>query len=330
MEDKLMKKFRKDHLQGVIVSVPTFCDDNFNLLLDRQRTHLRWLIENGITNGLGVILIAGGSGEGYFLDDDEWFRLAEVLVEESQGKVPTMIGVFETSARRAAEKARHASDLGVDYIQMAPPHYMGPSEDEVFEHYRYVNDSSDVGILCYNIPWAMPAPAYEFQATIFDRLATLDNIVGIKWASDNLTHFLQMLRTYHDRFNFIDNMHFEGVFSHGARLGMKGSIDLDCNVAPRLSLKRMQLLRDNKFQDYDELELVSRFDPGLNFPSVQGPMMGEGTSGKMKLKALGLDAGPVFPTQSQPTESDIKAVRDVYQNSGFFEWVDWNQSIFDS
>ena len=124
--------------------------------------------------------------------------------------------------------------------------------------------------------------------------------------------------------------HFEGVFSHGARLGMKGCIDLDCNVAPRLSLKRMQLLRDNKFQDYDELELVSRFDPGLNFPSVQGPMMGEGTSGKMKLKALGLDAGPVFPTQSQPTESDIKAVRDVYQNSGFFEWVDWNQSIFDS
>ena len=33
-----------------------------------------------------------------------------------------------------------------------------------------------------------------------------DNVVGIKWASDNVTHFLQMLRTYHDRFNFIENI----------------------------------------------------------------------------------------------------------------------------
>ena len=58
--------------------------------------------------------------------------------------------------------------------------------------------------------------------------------------------------------------------------------------------------------------------------------MGEGTLAKMKLKALGLDAGPAFPTQSQPIESDIKAVRKVYQDSRFFEWVDWDQSIFDS
>ena len=104
---------------------------------------MRWLIENGVTNGLGVILIAGGSGEGYFLDDEEWFRLAEVLVEESQGKVPTMIGVFETSARRAAAKARHASDVGLDYIQMAPPHYMGPSEDEVFELQKHLLSNLD-------------------------------------------------------------------------------------------------------------------------------------------------------------------------------------------
>ena len=57
---------RKDRLVGSLLSLPTLNDEDYNLLLDRQRIHLNWVIENGITEGNGVFLMAGGLGEGPF------------------------------------------------------------------------------------------------------------------------------------------------------------------------------------------------------------------------------------------------------------------------
>ena len=64
-----MKK-RQEKLVGPVVSLPTFVDDDHNLLLDRQAKHIRWLMDHGIgVDGNGVLLAAGGYGEGYFLED---------------------------------------------------------------------------------------------------------------------------------------------------------------------------------------------------------------------------------------------------------------------
>ena len=65
-----MTDSRRDKLVGAVVSLPTFTDDQHNLLLDRQRKHIRWLIGQGITEGTGVLMASGGYGEGYFLEDD--------------------------------------------------------------------------------------------------------------------------------------------------------------------------------------------------------------------------------------------------------------------
>ena len=62
---------RKDRLVGSLLSLPTLNDEDYNLLLDRQRIHLNWVIENGITEGNGVFLMAGGLGEGPFFPNQE-------------------------------------------------------------------------------------------------------------------------------------------------------------------------------------------------------------------------------------------------------------------
>jgi 4-hydroxy-tetrahydrodipicolinate synthase len=144
MEHRMVNA-RQERLVGIVLSLPTFNDDNYNLLLDCQKRHIQWLIEQGITVGNGVLMIAAGLGEGNFLDDDEWRSLADVLVGAAGDKAATCIGVHELSARRAAKKARYAADLGIDFIQLAPPHYMAPSEEDVFGHFKYVNDAADIG-----------------------------------------------------------------------------------------------------------------------------------------------------------------------------------------
>ena len=52
-----MNSKRRSTLIGAVVTMPTFCDDNYNLLLDKQRKHINWLIENGMEQGIFQILI---------------------------------------------------------------------------------------------------------------------------------------------------------------------------------------------------------------------------------------------------------------------------------
>ena len=66
---------RREKLVGAWITLPTFNDEDHNLLLDRHRVHLRWLIDSGFREGNAVLMLGGGNGEGSFLDDDEW-RLA--------------------------------------------------------------------------------------------------------------------------------------------------------------------------------------------------------------------------------------------------------------
>ena len=322
-----MNNGRREKLVGVVVSLPTFCDNDYHLLLDRQRKHIRWLIDHGIKEGSGVLMIGGGLGEGYFLGDDEFRSLADVLADEARGEVPTMIGVFELSARRAAEKAQYAAEAGIDFIQMAPPHYMVPSEEDVFGHYKYVNDAADIGIMAYNIPWAMPAPGFEFTASLLERFTELENVVGIKWSSSDIGHFCRILRLFAERFNFIDNMR---IFSLGARLGAKGFVDLYNSVAPRLPLRFWELWKEKKYDEFDKLWLKLRFDPFTKMiTSEEDWGMGEGAAIKPILRLMGLDAGPAFPAQAPPPEEYIEAFRQAMESSGILDWVDWDQSVFD-
>jgi len=324
-----MESSRRDKLQGVVLSLPTFNDDKFNLLLQRQKKHIQWLLDQGLKEGNAVFMIAGGLGEGYFLDDDEWRAMADVLVETTEGKVPTCIGVFELSARRAAKKARYAADVGIDFLQFAPPRYMRPSEEDVFGHFKYVNDEADVGILAYNTPWAMPGAGFEYHESILERFLDLENIVGIKWSSFDIQHYVAMLRLFADKFNFINN---GGIMSVGPRFGMRGFIDFQANVAPRFSLHRWALWQQQKWDELDEIETRVKMDPFIKVvhPEAQNWVgMGEGPTSRLRLRSLGMESGPEFPAQAPLTQAYIDDYQRGVDASGIMDWVDWDQSIFD-
>ena len=322
-----MADTRRDRLVGVVVSLPTFNDESYNLLLDRQKTHVEWMIERGMTEGNAVLMIAAGLGEGNFMDDGEWRAMADVLVEAADGRVPTGIGLDELSARRAAKKAQYAADAGIDFIQLAPPRYMPPTEEDVFGHFKYVNDAADIGIMAYNLPWCIPG-GYNFTQSLFERFAELENMDGIKWGSPQTGHWANMVSLFRDTFSFIEQ---GGILGVGARLGMSGFIDTLGNVAPRLSLKKWELMREGRF---DELDLMQRDSLESAARAVRPgeadyPGMGEGPPARFRLRTLGMETGPYFPAQAPLTESYVRAAARAIEASGVKDWVDWDQSIFD-
>jgi dihydrodipicolinate synthase/N-acetylneuraminate lyase len=199
----------------------------------------------------------------------------------------------------------------------------------VFGHFRYVNDRADIGIMAYNIPWAMPKPGFELTPRLLDRLAGLEHVVGVKWASHDVMHYLRVLRQFADRFHFIDNMQ---IFSLGARLGMKGYISHHANAAPRLALRWWEMLKEGRYDEFDREFLKMRFDPFLEVVSPEQESwvgMGEGPTARLALKLLGLDSGPPLPAQALPPEAYIDEARQALQKSGILEWVEWDQSILE-
>lgn len=323
-----MKK-RQEKLTGPVVSLPTFVDENHNLRLDRQAKHIRWLIDHGIgVDGNGVLLIAGGYGEGYFLDDGELFALIDVLTDTVNGEAPTMVGIFDLNARLAARRARYAGDKGIDFIELGLPHYSCPSEEDVYLYTKFINDGADVGLMNYNNFWVTPSPGYEITRTLMERFIELENVVGFKWSSASSAHYVGMLKLFAGEFNFIDN----GMMnSQGARHGMTGFVDFYGNVAPSLSLEKWGMFRDGRYDELDELLDTLHFDTEnrLSDAAPAFTSVGDGIFGHVRWEVLGLHAGPNFPAQAPAPQALYDHTKRVFAESGILNHVEWDQSVFD-
>ena len=167
---------RRKKLVGPVMALRTFRTEDGKLNVKKQRRNLRWIIDQGINIGNGAIMHAAGGSEGYFMNEAEWKTSVDLLAEECKGRAVSVAGIFELSATEAVRKAQYCADIGIDFVQIQPPHYMVPTDDEVFYHFKAINDAADIGIMCYNAPWAMPRPGYEFGPPILERLLTLKNV----------------------------------------------------------------------------------------------------------------------------------------------------------
>jgi len=322
---------RQKKLVGPIGALRTFRTEDGKMDLEKHRFHLNWVIEQGITEGNGCIMVAAGGSEGYFMSDAEWEAQVEVVAEVANGRVPIIAGVFELSATEAVKKAKFAAGAGVDFVQVAPPHYMVPTNREVIEHFRWINDSVDIGIFAYNTPWAQPQPGYDFNEPVFEKFVEMENVDGVKWSSFNQVHYMTMARLFTDKLHFICNQ-TDRVLSLPIKLGFKGFVNSDGFVAPRFILHEWDLWKNKKYEEFDDLVLKTYVDPflRLNQPEdITWRSMGEGPNARLGMETLGLKMGPAFPAQQPLSKDSARQKAEGYRKSGLLDWVDWKEELWE-
>ncbi len=68
-----MSAARKSRLVGPVIAIRTYRTDDGKLDLAKQRRQLRWMINQRMNEGNGIIMGAGRGGDGYFMSyDDRW------------------------------------------------------------------------------------------------------------------------------------------------------------------------------------------------------------------------------------------------------------------
>jgi len=112
----------------------------------------RRVIEFNIQAGVHGFWVAGGTGESILLDDEENQRLAEMVVDQAQGRMVNIMHVGAPTTARAAKLAEHAARSGVDAICCVPPFFYQRTDEEIVEHYRVVAEAADLPLLVYNLP----------------------------------------------------------------------------------------------------------------------------------------------------------------------------------
>ena len=154
-------------------------DENGDLAEERAAELMRHLLDHGSD---GVVL-AGTTGEGATLSDEEMRRLWEIGVETC-GEATVIAGTGTNDTRHSVELTEQATAVGVDAVLCVTPYYNKPNRDGLIGHYNAIAESTDKPVILYNIPSRV---VIDVPNELLAELARIDNVVAVKQANpDNL------------------------------------------------------------------------------------------------------------------------------------------------
>lgn len=183
-------------------------------------------VERLYAAGAAGIVTAGCTGEFWALDMNERVRLARLTANAAQKRGPTIVGTGSIREDEIIEQIHAAKEAGADGVLVMPPYFVQATESEIITHFEAIDAKAVLPILLYNIPGNA---GNELTPPITNKLADLDNVVGIKESSGNWNTFQRTLNIAADRIRVFCGP--SSVFGVAATLaGADGTIDCFPNV----------------------------------------------------------------------------------------------------
>jgi len=189
---------------------------------------LRELIEFQIANGTDGIIPCGTTGESPVLSHEEHDRVIEITVDAVKKRVPVIAGTGSNSTEEALRLTKHAHEVGADAVLMVNPYYNRPTQEGLFQHYKYIADRVPIPIIMYNIP---SRTGVNMEPATMARLAReCKTIVGVKEAAGSLQQMQDIMTACGPDFIVVSGDDF---FTFPLLcLGGHGIISVVSNVAP--------------------------------------------------------------------------------------------------
>ncbi len=159
---------------GIVTAMVTPFDANGGVAEDAAAELMRHLLEHG-SDGL---VLAGTTGEGPTMSDDEKVALWEIGVAES-GDAPVIAGTGSNDTRHTVELTERAAEVGADAALVVTPYYNRPNRRGVIEHFRAAAAASDLPIVLYNIP---SRTTVDMPNDLLRELAEIPGVEAVKQA----------------------------------------------------------------------------------------------------------------------------------------------------
>ncbi|HEV8338812.1 MAG TPA: dihydrodipicolinate synthase family protein [bacterium] len=243
---------------GILPPLVTLFNRDGSLDEAAMRRHVDRLLEGGV-HGLFAL---GTTGEVMHLLPQERRRVAELVVEAAQGRVPVLIGCGSTSTDEATAHARHAQEIGASGVVVIVPYYWTLSDAAVEAHYAAIASAVDLPLIIYNFP---AVSGRNFPAPLIARLAEAHpTIAGIKETIDSIGHIQQVLAAVRPkRPDFTVHCGYEYHLINTLLIGGDGSVPGMANLAPAATVAVYDAVRRGDVEGAAEM-----MQARLEFPSL--------------------------------------------------------------
>lgn len=188
---------------------------------------LRKLVEFHINSGTDAIVAVGTTGESATLSVEEHCEVIRQVVEQVNGRIPVIAGTGANSTSEAIELSQYAKDLNVDAVLLVTPYYNKPTQEGLYQHFKAIAEAVDIPQILYNVPGRT---ACDLLPETVARLAKIDNIIGIKEATGDLSRVSQIRQLAGKDFELYtgeDSNTVDFILAGG-----QGVISVTANVAP--------------------------------------------------------------------------------------------------
>jgi 4-hydroxy-tetrahydrodipicolinate synthase len=200
------------------------------------------LIENIIANGINYIVTLGTTGETPVLSSEEKKAIIYFTEKHIAGRVPMVIGIGGNDTAAVINDLETYPLGGAVAVLSASPYYNKPSQEGIYQHYKAIAAVSPKPIILYNVPGRT---GRNMLADTTLRLAELDNIAGVKEASNDIQQAMEILKSRPA--DFLVTSGDDDLVLPEMACGMDGVISVAANAFPKLFTTMVNHCLKNEF-----------------------------------------------------------------------------------
>ena len=220
----------------------------------------------------------------------EMFRRAKKYVGD---RCLILAGTGCNNTEHSVLLSKAAEEAGADGLLVVSPYYNKATPDGLLLHYSTISQSVHIPIIIYNVP---SRTGVDIPVTVYQKLAQLPNIAGVKEASTDITKIARIRAACPDNFAIWSGNDDQAVAVMA--LGGKGVISVLSNVEPVLTQAMAKAALDGDFDtaaalQIEMLPLIEALFSEVNPIPVKAAM-----------KLLGYDCGECRPPLTPLTKKN--------------------------
>ena len=210
---------------GTGVALVTPFDENLNI----DERSLRRLVNYVIEGGVDFLVVLGTTAETATLTREERAEVVRIIVEENRRRLPLMAGVGGNNTAEVIHELRTAAWLkDCQAILSITPFYNKPNQNGLYQHFKAIAECTDLPQLLYNVPGRTGS---DMKPETVARLSQIENIVGIKEATGDLTRITAIKELAGKDFIVLSGDDATGL--EAMKLGAEGVISVTNNLAAK-------------------------------------------------------------------------------------------------
>jgi 4-hydroxy-tetrahydrodipicolinate synthase len=259
--------------------------------------------------GVHGLFVGGTGGEGILFTLEDRLVLLENVMKQKKPQTGIIVHCSAFHEQDASVLMHQAAALGADAVALLPPGYYSPLDEEaVYQFYQRMCAESSLPVMIYHLP---AYSHYRISFRLFERLMTIENMIGIKDSSGDIHQLFRYIQHTSQPVGFIGQ---DQAIMAALSNGVQGVISAPANIMPKVytGLYKAFHIGDMAAASLYQRQINQVLTHIFAYPFV--PAI------KQVLQWLDLPVGPAkFPDRCLNSEEQ-RTLKAGLTEIGFFDW----------